>query len=84
MKIHNMFAWHVTISAYINDYNRTIACYGIGAIIFLIVTVNMEYHFIVLNYRSRFGFSDIDSVCCNLFFSFLLSYLQFEFLSVSP
>ena len=26
----------------------TVACYGIGTIIFLIVTVNMEYHIIVL------------------------------------
>ena len=38
------------------EYIRTIVCYRIGAIIFRIVTVNMEYHFIVLNYRSLFVF----------------------------
>ena len=30
--------------------------------LFLIVTVNMEYDVIVLNYRSRLGFSDFDRV----------------------
>ena len=42
-----------------------------------------KYHFIVLDYRSWFGFSDIDSFCRIWFFSFLLSSLQFEFLSMS-
>ena len=45
----------------------TIACNGIITMIFLIVIVNPEYHIIVLNYRSRFGFSDINIVSVELF-----------------
>ena len=50
------------------EYNCTIACYGTVAIIFLIVTVNMEYHIIVF-YRSLFGFSDFDRFCTDFVYS---------------
>ena len=60
----------------------TIACYGNGTIIFLIVTVNMEYYIIVLITRN-FVFRDQSFLYGFRFFSFLLSYLQFEFLSMS-
>ena len=48
-----------------------IVCYGIATIISPIVTVNMEYHIIVL-YCLQLGFSDINRFCCIWFFSFLL------------
>ena len=54
-----------------NDYICTIAWYGTVTIIFLIVTVNMEYRIIVL-YCSRLGFLDFDRFCWIWFFSFLL------------
>ena len=71
-------AWSCTMCSFCmlrlvhDDFICTIACYGIGTIIFLIVTVNMEYHIIVLNYRFRPGFLDIESFCCIWFISFLL------------
>ena len=50
----------------------TIACYGIGTIIFLIVIVNMEYHIIVLITRySVFQISIVSTAFWS--FSFLLS-----------
>ena len=45
-----------------------IACYGVGKIIFLIVTVNMEYHIIVLITRD-FVFLDINHFCMDFFSS---------------
>ena len=60
----------------------TIAGYGIGTIIFLIATVTLEYHIIVLIARD-FVFRHRSFLYGFRFFSFLLSYLQLEFLSVS-
>ena len=53
-----------------------IACYGTVTTIFLIVTANMDYHIIVL-ITPDFVFQT------SRFFSFLLSFLQFEFLCMS-
>ena len=77
--LHNeMDQMHMACYRLVHDeYICIIACFKIGAIIFLIVTVNMEYHFILLNYRSRFGFSDIDSFCSNL-----VLFLSAEFFAV--
>ena len=93
MEIHSMLAacfrlvhddctkctLHVTgVSTWWLYHFCTIACYGTVTIIFLIVTVNMEYHIIVLIARdfafqisfisAEFGFSRFCWVSCSLCF----------------
>ena len=58
----------------------TIACYGIGTVICPMVTVNME---IILQCLLSYSFSNLNRFCGIWYFTFLLNYLQFEFLSVS-
>ena len=55
---------HVTGLSTLWFYHLHFACYGIGTIIFLIVTVNkgLSYY---STYRSRLCFSNIDRFCMN-------------------